>query len=85
MRKKINIYLATMSQELQEAMTRVQALTLQCNSQITGDRLNISLELSAFSYKVETTKMPTCQSAAKIKWDNAYKRYFTNCDTINKC
>lgn len=85
MRKKINIYLATMSQELQEAMTWVQALTLQFNSQMTADWLNASLKPSAFSYKVEITKCLLFKSGAKIKWDNAYKRCFANCDTINKC
>lgn len=54
-----------MSQELQEAMTWVQALTLQFNSQMTADWLNASLKPSAFSYKVEITKMPTFQKCSK--------------------
>lgn len=59
MRTKINIYLATMAQELQEAVTWVQALALQFNSQMTRGWLRSSLKLSVFSYKGEVTKMPT--------------------------
>lgn len=54
-----------MSQELQEAMTWVQALTLQFNSQMTWDWLNATLKLSAFNCKVEIAKMPTFQKHGK--------------------
>lgn len=61
MRKKISIYLATLSQEMQEAVTWVQPLAWQLKSQMARDWLRSALKLSVLSCEGEITKMPTFQ------------------------